>query len=38
MDFRDDENCKDWGKGKRCNCCGNPTWECICIPDNMSLD
>ena len=25
-----------WGPGRRCNECGNPTWECWCIGDNMS--
>ena len=27
---------KFWGSGRRCNECGNPTWECWCIGDNMS--
>lgn len=24
-----------WGPGRRCNECGNPTWECACVGDNL---
>jgi hypothetical protein len=27
---------KSWGPGRRCNECGNPTWECACIEDNLA--
>lgn len=26
---------KFWCPGRRCNECGNPTWECSCVEDNM---
>lgn len=24
-----------FGNGRRCEECGNPTWECACVEDNM---
>lgn len=28
---------KNWSKdGRRCNECGNPTWECPCVEDNLN--
>ncbi len=28
---------KQWSNtGRRCNECGNTTWECVCISDNLS--
>ena len=27
---------KIWGEGRRCSECGNKTWECPCVGDNMS--
>jgi hypothetical protein len=29
---------KSWGPGRRCEECGNPTWECACVEDNLSED
>ena len=30
------ERPKFWGKGRRCEECGNPTWECTCVEDNLN--
>jgi len=27
---------KQQGTGRRCNECGNSTWQCACIEDNMA--
>lgn len=39
-DFDDEElnlvRPKIWGSGRRCKDCGNPTWECACVEDNLS--